>query len=76
MRQQKACAANIAAKLERGREFYERRAWADAYQSFSHIDKKEPLAADDLELLAMLASIVGHISERIAGRTESVLQAA
>jgi DNA-binding CsgD family transcriptional regulator len=46
-------------ELDRGRDSYERRAWAGAYQAFSLADRKTPLAADDLERLAMAAYLVG-----------------
>jgi len=46
-------------ELDRGRDSYERRAWAEAYQALSLADRKTPLAADDLERLAMAAYLVG-----------------
>jgi hypothetical protein len=44
-----------AAELERGRESYSTRAWADAYESLSRADQLMSLRADDLELLARSA---------------------
>jgi DNA-binding CsgD family transcriptional regulator len=47
-------------ELERGRERYQRRAWADAYRSLSLADKAALLGPEDLELLAMSAYLVGR----------------
>jgi DNA-binding CsgD family transcriptional regulator len=49
-----------AGDLERGRECYRRRAWADAYRSLSLADRAAPLTAEDLDLLAMSAYLVGR----------------
>jgi DNA-binding CsgD family transcriptional regulator len=47
--------------LERGRNCYDQRAWADAYLALSRADQEEPLeAADDLELLATSAYLIGR----------------
>lgn len=46
--------------LERGRESYGRRAWGDAYESLSLADRAAPLGAEDLELLAISAFLVGR----------------
>ena len=46
--------------LERGREFHARRAWVDAYESLSRADRVTPLEADDLELLATSAYMLGR----------------
>jgi DNA-binding CsgD family transcriptional regulator len=46
--------------LERGRESYGRRAWAEAYQSLSLADRSTPLGAEDLDLLAMSAYLTGQ----------------
>ena len=43
------------AELERGRESYRRRAWADAYRSLALADQRTPLGPEDLELLARAA---------------------
>jgi ATP/maltotriose-dependent transcriptional regulator MalT len=58
-------------ELERGRAFYVRRAWADAYQSLSTADHAGGLGGDDLELLAMSAYLTGRDDEYLAalGRT-------
>jgi DNA-binding NarL/FixJ family response regulator len=47
--------------LERGRQSYRRRAWADAYQSLSRADLEEGLSGEDLELLANSAYLVGRL---------------
>ena len=47
-------------ELERGRECYGRRAWAEAYRSLSSADQASPLAGEDLELLAMAAYLIGR----------------
>ena len=49
--------------LDRGREAYERRAWLDAYEALSRADAASSLAADDLELLAVSASMVGRMDD-------------
>ena len=47
-------------ELERGRELYARRAWIDAHAALSRADRDAPLAADDLELLATSAYMLGR----------------
>ena len=47
-------------ELERGRESYARRAWMDAYKSLSRADQAAPLGAEDLELLATSAFMLGR----------------
>ncbi|MGH6901286.1 MAG: LuxR C-terminal-related transcriptional regulator [Geminicoccaceae bacterium] len=46
--------------LERGREHYARRAWADAYRSLARADQAAALGGEDLELLAMAAYLTGR----------------
>jgi DNA-binding CsgD family transcriptional regulator len=46
-------------RLECGRKHYELRAWADAYNALSLADREAQLGAEDLELLAMAAYLVG-----------------
>jgi ATP/maltotriose-dependent transcriptional regulator MalT len=53
-------------ELERGRESYAQRAWMDAYTSLSDADEAAPLEADDLELLATSASMVGRMDDHLA----------
>jgi DNA-binding NarL/FixJ family response regulator len=47
-------------KLKQGRESYRRRAWGDAYESFSLADQTTPLEGEDLELLAVSAYLIGR----------------
>jgi DNA-binding CsgD family transcriptional regulator len=49
--------------LERGRKHYGLRAWADAYNALSLADQKTPLGAEDLELFAMAAYMIGRDDE-------------
>jgi DNA-binding CsgD family transcriptional regulator len=46
--------------LDLAREHYQHRAWTDAYQAFLRADRETPLAAADLERLAMAAYLVGR----------------
>jgi len=50
-------------ELDRARRAYRQRAWADAFQAFSRADQEAPLEAEDLELLAMTAYLVGRDDE-------------
>ena len=50
--------------LDRGRESFERRAWADAFVTLSAADRETPLAPEDLELLATAAYLVGRDADR------------
>ena len=52
--------APLLGALQRGREHYGRRAWADAYRSLSLADQATRLEGEDLELLAMAAYLVGR----------------
>jgi DNA-binding CsgD family transcriptional regulator len=52
--------ANPADALRRGRRAYARRAWGDAYQLLSLSDQTAPLGAEDLELLATAAYMLGR----------------
>jgi DNA-binding NarL/FixJ family response regulator len=45
--------------LDRGRESFRRRAWADAYMQLAAADRDEPLEVADLENLAAAASLAG-----------------
>jgi DNA-binding CsgD family transcriptional regulator len=51
---------DAADELERSREFYVRREWVDAYESLSRADQASPLGAEDLELLATSAYMLGR----------------
>jgi DNA-binding NarL/FixJ family response regulator len=50
-------------ELERGRESYARREWLDAYTALAAADRTAPLEAEDLELLAIAASMVGRMDD-------------
>jgi ATP/maltotriose-dependent transcriptional regulator MalT len=49
--------------LTRGREAAWRQAWSDAYTALSLADSSSPLAAQDLELLATAALLLGHVED-------------
>jgi ATP/maltotriose-dependent transcriptional regulator MalT len=49
--------------LKRGREAYGGSAWATAYESLMRADEVEPLAAEDLELLAISVYMLGREDE-------------
>ena len=51
--------------LERGRDAYGRRAWSDAYTSLAAADAGDPLATDDLALLATSAYMLGRDHEYV-----------
>ena len=53
--------------LGRGREYYARRAWMAAYESLSRADRTAPLGAEDLELLATSAFMLGRDDECLSG---------
>src|SRR5437879_3026385 len=46
--------------LQQGREAYAERAWTQAYESLARADELEPLAGEDLELLATAAYMLGR----------------
>jgi hypothetical protein len=46
--------------LDRGRESFGRRAWANAFVKLSAADRETPLAPEDLERLATAAYLVGR----------------
>jgi DNA-binding CsgD family transcriptional regulator len=54
---------DAAAELEQGRRLYADRAWSDAFAALSGADLEAPLAADDLELLATAAYMIGRQDE-------------
>jgi DNA-binding NarL/FixJ family response regulator len=53
-------ARDRADELERGREAYARRAWHEAHDRLSGVHEQEPLDAQDLELLATAAFMIGR----------------
>jgi DNA-binding NarL/FixJ family response regulator len=50
-------------ELAQGREAAGRLAWADAYTALSLADGSSPLAAEDLELLAAAAHLLGRVED-------------
>jgi DNA-binding CsgD family transcriptional regulator len=48
------------ATLRRGRHSFEQRAWAESYRLLHAADREAPLDAEDLERLAIAASLAGH----------------
>jgi DNA-binding CsgD family transcriptional regulator len=54
-------------RLERGREFYARNAWREAFESLSSADRTAPLGVDDLELLARAAYMLGRDDDYVGG---------
>jgi DNA-binding CsgD family transcriptional regulator len=59
--------ANALEEAERGRESYSRRAWRNAYESLSFADQTATLAAEDLELLARSAYMLGREDDYLSG---------
>jgi hypothetical protein len=53
-------------QLERGREAYARRAWSEAHESLSRADRSDALTAEELELLATSAYMLGMNDEHRA----------
>lgn len=49
--------------LEHARNAYADCRWSDAYETLSQIDRRSALAAEDLELLASAALLLGHTEE-------------
>jgi DNA-binding CsgD family transcriptional regulator len=60
---QKRAGVNKRRDLDLAREYYQLRAWADAYQAFLLADQEIPLEAEDVELLALAAYLVGRDDE-------------
>ena len=52
--------------LERGRESYEGRAWAEAYESLLLAERASPLEGEDLERLSISAFLLGHYGTSIS----------
>ncbi len=59
-------AARDSAELKRARDAYARRAWEDAYQLFSVLDRASPLGAEELGLLAWAAGMSGRTDEQLS----------
>jgi DNA-binding CsgD family transcriptional regulator len=56
-----------AEALDRGREAYSRRAWMGAYEALAAADRAVVLGADDLELLATSAYMLGRDDDYLSG---------
>jgi DNA-binding CsgD family transcriptional regulator len=54
---------NSSADLTRGRDQFGRAAWGEAFESLERADRRSPLGAEDLELLAVSAYLVGRDAE-------------
>src|SRR6266511_2963046 len=52
-----------ADEREQGRESFGQGAWKDAYESLSRADQAAPLGAEDLELLATSAFMLGRLDD-------------
>ena len=57
---------DVAAALAEGRAAVERRAWREAHDALSRADGVAPLAAADLELLAVAAYLLGEDDAYVA----------
>jgi DNA-binding CsgD family transcriptional regulator len=55
------------AELQRGRDFYAKRKWADAHESLAAADQATPLRAEDLELLARSGYMLGRDDDYVNG---------
>lgn len=55
-----AVQGGVSCHLDRARKSCQRRAWADAYQAFSRADRKSDLEAQDIELFAIAAYLIGR----------------
>ncbi len=55
------------AELERGRESYATSGWRKAFESLSRADRAAPLGAEDLELLARAAYMLGRDDDYLSG---------
>ena len=53
-------------ELERGREAYARRAWREAHEALTVVQERQGLAAEDLDLLAICAFMLGRDDDAIA----------
>jgi DNA-binding CsgD family transcriptional regulator len=55
-----AVRGGVSCQLDRARKSYQERAWSNAYQAFSDADREVALEAQDVELLAMAAYLIGR----------------
>ena len=61
-----AVPGNAGQQLARARNLYEQRAWAEARKAFLRADDESPLAAEDLERLALASYLVGRDDDYLA----------
>ena len=54
------------AELERGRDAYARSAWQEAHDALTEADRTASLSADDLELLAHAAYMLGRDDDYVS----------
>jgi DNA-binding CsgD family transcriptional regulator/tetratricopeptide (TPR) repeat protein len=57
----------VGADVDRARELYDRRSWAQAYAGFTNADAAQPLGVEDLERLAASAFLIGLSEEAYDG---------
>jgi hypothetical protein len=62
-----AAMVHAADELERGRASYGACVWRAAYESLTRADQVDPLAAEDLELLARSAYMLGRDDQYVVG---------
>ena len=62
----RALESSASGDLERGRAAYERRAFGEAFRILSAADRRGPLQAEDLDLLAMSAGLLGRDADLLA----------
>jgi DNA-binding CsgD family transcriptional regulator len=60
VREAEAAVATATAELASGRACFHRRAWAEAREALARADQMSPLAADDVELLAVASHQLGR----------------
>jgi DNA-binding CsgD family transcriptional regulator len=60
-----AGASGSLAALDRGREFFARRCWGDAFTQLLAADRRSPLAAEDLDRLATAAYLTSRDAESV-----------
>ena len=60
-----------AQALERGRESFDRKAWAESYRLLQTAERQGPLEPEDLERLATAAYLTGRDQENEAYRTQA-----
>jgi DNA-binding CsgD family transcriptional regulator len=58
---------NAIAELKRGRDSYAKSSWKEAFESLYRADRAAPLGAEDLELLARSAYMLGRDDDYVSG---------